>query len=134
MKILVPTAGPEAANANADYIISIAKHLDAELVVIHILDVAEFGEGREALEIFDRAGQAAGVRVATYIREGEVVPSIVELAEEMEVSLIIMGASRGRIVANWIVTQILSETKIPIVIIPFGVELIIPETEPADAS
>ncbi len=131
MKILVPTAGPEAATANADYIVSIAKRLDAQLVVIHILDMMEFDEGREALEIFDRAATAAGITCDTFIREGEVVPSIVEIAEEMDVSLIIMGASRGRIVANWIVTDILAETNIPIVIIPYGVELSVPS--PADA-
>ena len=128
MKILVPTAGPEAATANADYIVAIGKRLGAELAVIHILDLAEYDEGREALNIFDQAGQKAGVKVETYIREGNVVPSIVEFAEELDVSLIIMGASHGRIVAEWIVSQILAKTNIPIVIIPYGVDLIIPPT------
>ncbi len=48
-----------------------------------------------------------------------IVPTIVDFAEEESVSLIIMGAGRGRIVADWIVMDILDKTKIPVVIIPY---------------
>ena len=120
MRILVPTAGPKPARENADYVLNIAQKLKADVFVIHILDIGEESpSGLEALNIFNEEGEKAGVKVTTHMIEGNVVPTIVEFAENEKVNLIIMGASRGRIVADWIVTDILEKTKIPVVIIPF---------------
>lgn len=120
MKILVPTAGPKPARENADYILNIAKKLKADISVIHILDIGEESpRGEEALAIFSEEAEQLGVNVETHLIEGNVVPTIVDFAEEENVSLIIMGAGRGRIVADWIVMDILDKTKIPVVIIPF---------------
>jgi len=119
MKILVPTAGTKPARENADYILYIAKKLKAEVSVIHILDIGEESPGgEEALNIFKEEAENWDVKVTTHLIEGNVVPTIVDFAEEENVNLIIMGASRGRIIADWIVTDILDKTKIPVVIIP----------------
>ena len=120
MKILVPTAGPGPAAENANYILEIAKKMKADVVVLHILDLAEKSEGNEALKIFQDLGDEMGVNVKTILKEGNVVPTIVDSADDESANLIIMGASKGRIVAEWIVADVLEKSNVPIVIIPYG--------------
>jgi nucleotide-binding universal stress UspA family protein len=120
MKILVPTAGPVPAAENANYILEIARKLSADLVVLHILDLAEDTSTEQALKIFKDLGREMGIKVKTILREGNVVPTIVDSSVDEKVNLIIMGASKGRIVAEWIVTDVLEKSNIPIVIIPYG--------------
>ena len=119
-KMLVPTAGPVPAKENADYIINMARQLDMDVVVTHILDIGEFNEGREALDVFDSVGKRMGVDVETYMKEGNVVPTICEFAMDIQANLIVMGASKGQIISEWIVAGVLKETNIPVVIIPWG--------------
>ena len=121
MKFLVPTAGPEPAKERADYILTIAKNFGAELAVLHIAEEGENQEtGKEALKIFEEAGTKADIQVKTHFKEGNVVKTLSEFAESENVDMIIMGASEGRIVAQWIVTDVIERTKIPVVIIPYG--------------
>jgi nucleotide-binding universal stress UspA family protein len=120
MKMLVPTAGPGPAAENANYILEIAKKFNADVTILHILDLAESSEGKEALKIFEDLGAELGVNVKTILKEGNVVPTIVDTADDEKANLIVMGASRGRIVAEWIVTDVLEKSNVPIVIIPYG--------------
>jgi len=120
MKILVPTAGPVPAAEKANYILEIAKKLKADIIVLHILDLAETSDGEKALKIFEDLGAEFNVKVKTILKEGNVVPSIVECAEDEKVNLIMMGGSEGRIVAEWIVTDVLEKSNVPVVIIPYG--------------
>jgi nucleotide-binding universal stress UspA family protein len=121
MKLLVPTAGPIPAKERADYILSIAKNFGAEVLVLHI---AEEGEdqttGKEALMIFEDAGKRLEIPLTTHLKIGKVVKTLSEFAETESVDLIVMGASEGRIVAQWIVTDVIERSKIPVVIIPYG--------------
>lgn len=121
MKFLIPTAGPEPAKERAEYILTIAKNFGAEVAILHI---AEPGEdqttGKEALKIFEEAGVKNEITVTTHFMEGNVVKIISEFAESENVDLIVMGASEGRIVAQWIVTDVIERSKIPVVIIPYG--------------
>ena len=119
MKILVPTAGPVPAAENANYILEIAKKLNADVVVLHILDLAEEDVGEKALKIFVDLGSEMGVKVKTILKEGNVVPIIVDCVEDEKANLIIMGASKGRIIAEWIVTDVMEKTNVPVVIIPY---------------
>lgn len=120
MKILVPTAGPVPAAEKANYILEIAKKLNADVTVLHILDLAETDTGEKALKIFEDLGSELGVKVKTTLKEGNVVPIIVDTADDEKANLIIMGASEGRIIADWIVTQVLEKSNVPVVIIPYG--------------
>ena len=121
MKFLIPTAGRTPAERNAPYVLGIAKKLGAEVFVLHILDPGEDDtEGREALDIYKKVGKELGVKVLTHIMEGNVVPTIVDFAEGEGVNLIAMGASRGNIIAEWVVTDVLEKTNIPVVILPYG--------------
>lgn len=120
MKILVPTAGPVPAAEKANYILEIAKKLNADVTILHILDLAETDAGEQAMKIFKDLGDELGVDVKTILKEGNVVPIIVDTADDEEANLIIMGASEGRIIADWIVTQVLEKSNVPVVIIPYG--------------
>jgi len=120
MKMLVPTAGPKPAKENAAYILDMANKLGAEVAVLHILDVGEFDEGRTALDIFEEGSKDYAVKVETYLKEGKIVPTICEFAKDINADLIVMGASKGQIVADWIVTGVLKDTQKPVVIIPWA--------------
>lgn len=120
MRILVPTAGPVPAAENANYILEIARKLNADVTVLHILDLAETDAGEQALKIFKDLGDELGVKVNTILKEGNVVPTIVDCAIDEKANIIIMGATKGRIVADWIVAQVLEKSNTPLVIIPYG--------------
>ena len=120
MKMLVPTAGPKPAKENADYILEMASKLKAEVAVLHILDVGEFDEGRNALDIFEETSKRFAVKVETYMKEGKIVPTICEFARDIDADLIVMGASKGQIVAEWIVSAVLRDAQKPVVIIPWA--------------
>ena len=119
MKILVPTAGPIPAKDNADYIVDIAKRFGAEIIALHILEEGEQpNKGEETLSIFSEAGQKAKVHVTKMLRKGDIVPAIIQSAEKESVDLIMMGASRGKVVAEWVSTDVKGRTTIPVVVIP----------------
>ena len=120
MKMLVPTAGPKPAQENANYILDMASKLKAEVAVLHILDIGEFDEGRNALDVFEETAAKYAVKVETYMKEGKVVPNICEFARDIDADLIVMGASKGQIVADWIVSGVLKNAQKPLVIIPWA--------------
>ena len=121
MKILTPISGPKPAREKAEYIISITKSLEAELFVIHIASSESEG-GDEACGIFGEASGAAGVKCTSVIRDGDVVGAISAYADEIDADLIIMGASAGNIIAEWLMADFIVRSKRPMVVIPFGFE------------
>ncbi len=124
-RMLVPTAGKEPAKQNAKYIMQMAHKLQAEIIVIHIRDYHEERRGEEAIKIFEDAAAGADVPLRSYLLVGDVVDNIVDITVKEKINLIVMGGSQDRIAANWIVTKVLEKTKIPVVIIPFGLENLI---------
>ena len=119
MKILVPTAGTMPAKKNANYIVDVASKLGAKIVVLHILEEEEqAGKGEEAVRIFSEAGRNAKVNIATMLTKGDIVAAIVEFAEKESADLIIMGASPDKVIAEWTSSAVMSETTIPVVVIP----------------
>jgi len=119
MKILVPTAGPMPAKENADYIVDIAKRFGAEIIALHILKEGEQAEKEEeALSTFSEAGQKGKINVTKMLRKGDIVSIIIESAKKESVDLIIMGASQGKVVAEWVSTDVKGRTTIPVVVIP----------------
>jgi nucleotide-binding universal stress UspA family protein len=135
MKILVPTAGPIPARESAEYIINIASKLNAELFAMHILtpeiskDEAKRSEGKEALEIFNRSAQQKDIKITPVLHEGELVPSIIDFAENNNIDLIVMGAGEDRIVAEWIISDLKEQSQVPVVVIPYGFSSIFDKNE-----
>jgi nucleotide-binding universal stress UspA family protein len=119
MKILVTTAGPVPAKKKAEYIVNIARGLGADIIALHILQEEQNKEkGEQALDIFAQAGQEAHVNVARVLEKGDIVPAIVKSAEKEGADLIIMGASEGRVVAEWVSAGVMEKTNVPVVVIP----------------
>jgi nucleotide-binding universal stress UspA family protein len=131
LKILVPTAGPLPARERAEDVIHIAYKLNAGLVIMHILspvtakDDLKRQEGEEALEIFKNSAERRGMKIETVLAEGELVNSIIEYSMENNIDLIVMGAGEDRIVAEWIISDLKEQSKVPVVIIPYGFSSII---------
>jgi len=122
MKLLVPTAGPEPAREKAEYVSRLASSLEAELIVLHIIRNNNALPGKEALKIFEKQCKKDNIKIKTLIKDGEIVPTISKVADEEKVDLIVMGASEGRVVAQWLAADIMERSKVPMVIIPMGFE------------
>jgi nucleotide-binding universal stress UspA family protein len=119
LKIMVPTSGAVPAQENAEYVLKIAKRMNANVLVVHIRDEGESREGDLALDIYDKISKDVGVNVRLIPAIGEVSQTIIELAKFEDVDLIVMGATEGRNVASWIIEKIINKTDIPVVIIPW---------------
>ena len=125
LKLLVPTAGPAPAKEKAEHVMRLAIKLHAEVLALHILknqnDNEKNKQGKEALKIFEDTGIKYNVKVNTFLTEGELLPTIINFAKEKDVDLIVMGASEdGRMIAEWIVSDLRYKTDLPVVIEPHG--------------
>jgi nucleotide-binding universal stress UspA family protein len=125
LKILVPTAGPAPASEKAEYIMKLASRLRGEVLALHIVitseDKAKCEEGNKALKIFEDVGLRYNVKVSSYLAEGELLPTIIKYAEDKDADLIVMGASEdGKMIAEWIVSDLRYRTDLPVVIEPHG--------------
>ena len=119
MKIIVPTAGSEPDQRTAGYVVNIAKRLNAQLVVLRILTGNETeAEGEQRLSVFIESGKEQKVSVNGILRRGAIGLVTIEVAEEESADLIILGASHGEIVAEWLNAKAVEKTDIPVLIIP----------------
>ena len=119
MKIIVPTAGSVPDQRTAGYVINIAKRLNAQLVVLRILTENETeASGEQSLSLFIENGKEEKVPTNGILRRGDIALVIIEVAEEKSVDLIILGASHGEIVAEWLNAKAMEKTDIPVLIIP----------------
>jgi nucleotide-binding universal stress UspA family protein len=125
MKILIPTAGPEPAREKAEYVAKLASSLEAEMIVLHIVQNNNEKPGKEAFKIFENQCKKDKIKLKTVIKDGEVVPAISKVADEEKADLIVMGASEGRVVEKWLAADILERTKVPVVIIPMGFDSVV---------
>jgi nucleotide-binding universal stress UspA family protein len=119
MKIIVPTAGSLPDQRTAGYVINIAKRLNAQLVVLRILTENETEvAGEQRLSLFIENGKKKKVLVNGILRRGDIALVTIEVAEKNSVDLIILGASHGEIVAEWMNAGAMEKTDIPVLIIP----------------
>jgi len=119
MKIIIPSAGPVPDQRTADYVINIAKRLNAQLIVLRILSEAETeAEGEQSLRLFVENGKTEKVPVNIILRRGDIASVIIETAIEKSVDLIILGVNRGEIVAEWMNAGAMERTDIPVLLIP----------------
>ena len=121
MKILFATAGPLTAQENADYVVNIAERLGAALTVLHVLNEDdEQANGNEALQFFLESGKKAHVEVTGILQTGKIVQQIVRVAEKEAAAMIIMGASRGMLLNEWLSSYVKQKTTVPVLVIPVG--------------
>jgi len=103
----------------------LATRLHAEILALHIVkskeDKAKCDQGTEALQIFEQMGIKYNIKVNTFLAEGELLPTIIKYAEDNEVDLIVMGGSEdGKMIADWIFSDLRYQTDLPVVIAPPG--------------
>lgn len=121
MKVLVPTAGSPPARQTVDYVVRIARNLHADIVVLHVYPESHpQPDAREAFDIISDAAADAGIGVQSRIQRGPIVDTIVSVAEDGEFALIIMGASVGVPLEEWISSKVLHSADLPVVVIPHG--------------
>jgi nucleotide-binding universal stress UspA family protein len=119
MKIIVPTAVSMPDQRTADYVINIAKRLNAQLVVLRVLMENETeAAGEQSLSLFIEKGKEEMVPVNGILRRGDIASVIIAVAEEKFADLIILGASHGEIVAEWMNAGAMEKTDIPVLLIP----------------
>ncbi len=119
MKIIVPCAGSAPDQRTVDYVINIAKRLNAQLIVLRILSEKETEvEGEQSLRLFVENGLKEKVPVNLILTHGDIASVIIETAQEKSVNLIILGVSRGEIVAEWMNAGAMERTDIPVLLIP----------------
>ena len=119
MKIIVPSAGSMPDQRTVDYVINIVRRLNAQLVVLRILSEKETEvAGKQCLHLFVENGQEAKVPVNGILRHGDIASIIIETAQENSVDLIVLGVSRGEIVAEWMNAGAMAKTEIPVLLIP----------------
>jgi nucleotide-binding universal stress UspA family protein len=123
-KILVPTSGYLAAKERGDYILEVAKKLDAEVLVVHVRDpnylvaTSKESEGWAALKIFEEKGKETGVNVESFYTSGDLVEILKTFAVEKDVDLILVGASANRLIAEWVTFEFMCDCDIPILVVP----------------
>jgi nucleotide-binding universal stress UspA family protein len=136
--ILVPTDGEEQSMHAAQYALTIAKMLDAQVTVIYVIDTFALDHvaratGRENLEreikedgqhyINYIVGMAkkAGVRITSLIAKGRPFEQIVNLANSSNTDLIVMGASRhkgaDRILIGSVAQRVIEYASCPVLVV-----------------
>ena len=132
MKIIVPSAGPAVDERTVGYVINIAKRLNAQLVVVRVLNEKEKEvDGEKSLSLFVEFGKRENVPVDIILRHGNIASAIIEIAQEKSVDLIILGVSHGEIVAEWMNAGAMERTDIPVLLIPKWVPAV--EKSPSNA-
>lgn len=120
MKLLVTAAGPKPAQDKAGYVVNFAKRIGADVIALYIASKAEDTNAPATLDIFSDAGQAAGVSVTRKLKQGDVIPSIIETAKEESADLILMGASPGNDASVWLSTRVMEKSAMPVIVFPMG--------------
>ncbi|MGA1866661.1 MAG: universal stress protein [Thermoplasmatota archaeon] len=123
-KVLVPTSGYYAAKERGDYIIDVAKRLDADLVVVHVRDpnylnaLNKESDGWAALKLYEEKGKKAGINVESYFTSRPLVETLKDFAAEKEADLILVGASADRAIAEWVTMELMGECDVPVLVVP----------------
>ena len=119
MRILIPTAGEAAASEIAKYVMEVAKRMAADVTVLHILrDGESVEDGFQACLVFSNAASHVGVKVSARTDAGDVVETILKIAREEQADLILMGASRGSLVEDWLSANVMGKGNVPVLVVP----------------
>ena len=117
MKIMVTTAGSVPAKKKADYLVTVASRVNAQLIVLHVVDSQdEYEDGQQALAIFQR--QTATSKIRPILRIGRLTDPIAKTAQEEEADLIILGLDERGDISSAISREILAKTDIPVLLVP----------------
>lgn len=57
------------------------------------------------------------------LKKADIVSAIIDTAVELSADLIIMGASQGKVVSEWLSADVLRRSEIPVVVIPHDIPI-----------
>jgi len=137
-KILIPTDGSDYSVRAAEYGISIAKMLSAQILVVYVIDDVVINQiskatERDSAELeLKEAGQRyvnyvlglaekAGVKASSLLTKGRPYEQIVRLAKESNIHLIVMGTygRRGteRVLIGSVAERVIEYAPCPVLVI-----------------
>lgn len=137
-KILIPTDGSTNSMHAAEYGLGIAKMLDAEIMVVFVIDeivleqIARLSQhdvvedtlkmdGQRYIKYIVESAQKVGVRSSSMVAEGRPFEQIVHLAKDFNMDLIVMGSygRRGadRILIGSVTERVIEYSPCPVIII-----------------
>jgi nucleotide-binding universal stress UspA family protein len=137
-KILIPTDGSDYSMRAAEYGISIAKMLGAQVMVVYVIDtvaldqIAKTAEregtenelkqdGQRYINYILGLAQKEGVKAASLLAKGRPVEQIVNLAKGLGMNLIVMGTygRRGaeRILIGNVAERVIEYAPCPVLVV-----------------
>ena len=137
-KILIPTDGSDYSMRAAEYGISIAKMLDAQIMVVYVIDevvldqISKVTEREDVERELKQDGQRhinyvlglaekEGVKAASLLAKGRPFDQIVHLAKEQNMDLIVMGTYglRGaeRILIGSVAERVIEYSPCPVLVV-----------------
>ena len=118
--------GAEAGNLASD---EASKKLPIEAVGDPEARVGEVAVGAMSPDVAEPAFELAGLvahaperlPVVALVEKGRVLQAIIEAGRWENVSLVVMGISKGEIVDQWIRAEALHNSELPVVVIPHAI-------------
>ncbi|MDX1612269.1 MAG: mechanosensitive ion channel [Candidatus Thermoplasmatota archaeon] len=140
-RLLVATAGATPALNKAQTIISMAKDLEADVVVSYIVprtSLVSQREGERAADIFSAAAKRAGVSVKLRVEEGQVIDAIGRVVRQESCGAVVIGAPRSPVLLAWnranVAERLRDALDVPVVVVPPSQEIDPEEVAAARAS
>ncbi|MGD0644765.1 MAG: universal stress protein [Candidatus Bathyarchaeia archaeon] len=137
-KILIPTDGSDYGMRAAEYGISIAKMLDAQIMIVYVMDAVVLDQiskvaerenvereikqdGQRYINYVLSVAEKEGVKSSSLITKGRPFEQIVHLAKELTVDLIVMGTygRRGaeRILIGSVAERVIEYSPCPVLVV-----------------
>jgi len=137
-KILIPTDGSDYSIRAAEYGLTIAKMLDAQIMVVYVIDdvaldqIFKIDDRKEAEGELKRDGQRyinyvlslaqqEGVKTSSVLAKGRPFEQIVHLAKGLKMDLIVMGTygRRGaeRILMGSVAERVIEYSPCPVLVV-----------------
>ncbi|MBW3583037.1 MAG: mechanosensitive ion channel [Euryarchaeota archaeon] len=130
-RLVYATAGAEPGEKVAEAVAKLARELDMNLVVAHILDrwtPTGAQRAERLLDVFRDAGTHEGVAVMTELREGPVVSTLKHVLVTHKADILAIGATRHPILPTTrnvadLTKEIRESINVPVMIIPRNLQI-----------
>jgi len=137
-KILIPTDGSDYSIRAAEFGVSIAKLIKADVTVVYVIDtlvldqIAKLaerseverelkGDGERYLNYVHGIAEKAGVKVSSLLAKGRPFEQIVHIAKGLQVDLIVMGTfgrrSADRILIGSVAERVIEYSSCPVLVV-----------------
>jgi nucleotide-binding universal stress UspA family protein len=137
-KILIPIDGSDYSMRAAEYGISVAKMLHAEITIVYVIDIVALdqiarspdkenvenelkGDGERYLKYVQGVAQNEGVKASLLLAKGRPYEQIVHLAKGLKIDLIVLGSygRRGpeRILMGSVAERVIEYSTCPVLVV-----------------